>query len=183
MNRPGIPLRARMRLPRFRAKNFSTCTRSPTARGSSHASHSPWDDVAFSSTEGDRHLGIRPVSQLNTWPVVSPVNASRRPSRDAAHHSGSGRMASPYPMGDFHLLFFASFLAHSVVGQKLKSSMRAYVFCSYPNSGHSSGRRLRQLCANTGSRHSYYRWTGRSGSRRILFSGSPEGSGQFSDIL
>src|SRR5437868_12661125 len=98
-----------MRLPRFRAKNFSTCTRSPTARGSSHASHSPWDDVAFSSTEGDRHLGIRPVSQLNTWPVVSPVNASRRPSRDAAHHSGSGRMASPYPMGDFHLLFFASF--------------------------------------------------------------------------
>jgi hypothetical protein len=27
------------------------------------------------------HLGIRPVSQLNTWPVVSPVNASRRPSR------------------------------------------------------------------------------------------------------
>jgi hypothetical protein len=37
------------------------------------------------------------------------VNASRRPSRDAAHHSGSGRMASPYPVGDFHLLFFASF--------------------------------------------------------------------------
>src|ERR1700724_1089085 len=47
--------------------------------------------------------------QLNTWPVVSPVNASRRPSLDAAHHSGSGRMASPYPVGDFHLLFFASF--------------------------------------------------------------------------
>jgi hypothetical protein len=90
MNRPGIPLRARTRLPRFRAENFSTCTRSPTARGSSHASHSPWDDVAFSSTEGDRHLGIRPVSQLNTWPVVSPVNASRRPSRNAPHHSGSG---------------------------------------------------------------------------------------------
>src|SRR5205823_4210096 len=95
MNRPGLPVRTRMRLPRFRAKNFSTCTRSPTARGSSHASHSPWDDVAFSSTEGDRHLGIRPVSQLNTWAVVSPVNASRRPSRDAAHHSGSGRMAGP----------------------------------------------------------------------------------------
>jgi hypothetical protein len=101
MNRPGIPLRARTRLPRFRAKNFSTCTRSPTARGSSHASHSPWDDVAFSSTEGDRHLGIRPVSQLNTWPVVSPVNASRRPSRDAAHHSGSGRLARPSPWGTF----------------------------------------------------------------------------------
>jgi hypothetical protein len=62
---------------------------------------SPWDDVAFSSTEGDRHLGIRPVSQLNTWPVVSPVNASRRPSRDAAHHSGSGRLARPSPWGTF----------------------------------------------------------------------------------
>src|SRR5437870_13577139 len=106
-SRPGTRVRAWMRPPRFRAKNFSTCTRSPTARGSSHASQ--YVDVAFSSTEGDRHLGIRPVSQLNTWPVVSPVNASRRPSRDAAHHSGSGRMAGPYPMGDFHLLFFASF--------------------------------------------------------------------------
>ncbi len=31
-------VRAWMRPPRFRAKNFSTCTRSPTARGSSHAS-------------------------------------------------------------------------------------------------------------------------------------------------
>src|ERR1019366_7070069 len=69
----------------------------------------PWDDVAFSSSERDRHLGIGPVSQLNTWPVVSPVNASRRPSRDAAHHSGSGRLAIPYPVKDLHLLFFASF--------------------------------------------------------------------------
>src|SRR5258705_2786437 len=51
MNRPGLPVRAPMKLPRFRAENFSTCTRSPTARGSSHASHSPWDDVAFSSAE------------------------------------------------------------------------------------------------------------------------------------
>ena len=32
-------------------------------------------------SELDRHLGIRPVSQLNTRPVVSPVNASRLPSR------------------------------------------------------------------------------------------------------
>src|ERR1700757_1498357 len=123
MNRPGLPVRTRMRLPRFRAKNFSTCTRSPTARGSSHASHLPWDDVAFSSTERDRHLGIRPVSQLNTWPVVSPVNASRRPSRDAAHHSGSGRMASPYPMGDSHLLFFASFPGALRVGSNYADSL------------------------------------------------------------
>ena len=74
-------LRARVRPPRFRAKNFSTCTRSPTARGSSHASQYAMEDVAFSSAVRDRHLGIRPVSQLNTWPVVSPANASRLPSR------------------------------------------------------------------------------------------------------
>jgi hypothetical protein len=35
------------------------------------------DDVAFRPTERRQHLGIRPISQLNTWPVVSPVNASR----------------------------------------------------------------------------------------------------------
>jgi hypothetical protein len=63
-----------------------------------------------------RHLGIRPVSQLNTRPVVSPVNASRRPSRDAAHHSGSGRLARPYSVKDFHLLFFASFPGALAVG-------------------------------------------------------------------
>src|SRR5262249_2379929 len=85
--------------PSFRAKNFSTCTRSPTARGSAHASHYAMGDVAFSSAERDRHLGSRPVSQLDTWPVVAPVNASRRPSRDAAHHSGSGRLARPSPWG------------------------------------------------------------------------------------
>src|SRR5215468_6867122 len=94
-------VRARVRPPRFRAKNFPTCARSPTARGSSHASHYVMGDVAFSSAERDRHPGSRPVSQLNPWPVVSPVNASRRPSRDAAHHSGSGWLARPSPWGTF----------------------------------------------------------------------------------
>ena len=68
--------RTRMRSPRFRAKDVSTCVGSPTARGSSSASHLRGEDVAFSSTARDRHLRIRPVSLLNTQPVVSPVNAS-----------------------------------------------------------------------------------------------------------
>ena len=39
MSRSGMPCRTRMRPPRFRAeKTFSTCARSPTARGSSPAS-------------------------------------------------------------------------------------------------------------------------------------------------
>ena len=61
----------------FRTKDVSTCMGSPTARGSSSASHLRGEDVAFSSRERDRHLGIRPVSLLNTQPVASPVNASR----------------------------------------------------------------------------------------------------------
>jgi hypothetical protein len=73
--------RARVRPPRFRAKNFPTCTRSPTARGSSHASQFAMGRCCLLVSELDRHLGIRPVSQLNTWPAVSPVNASRLPSR------------------------------------------------------------------------------------------------------
>ena len=50
----------------------------------------------------------RPVSQLNTQPMVSPVNASRQPSRTAAHHSGPKRLARPYFVENFHLLSFAS---------------------------------------------------------------------------
>ena len=50
----------------------------------------------------------KPVSQLNTQPMVSPVNASRQPSRTAAHHSGPERLARPYSAVDFHLLSFAS---------------------------------------------------------------------------
>ena len=49
-----------------------------------------------------------PVSQLNTQLMVSPVNASRQPSRTAAHHSGPERLARPYSAVDFHLLSFAS---------------------------------------------------------------------------
>ena len=40
MSRSGMPSRTRMRPPRFRTKDFSTCMGSPTARGSSPPSHS-----------------------------------------------------------------------------------------------------------------------------------------------
>src|ERR1700687_5763414 len=72
--------------------------------------------------------------------VVSPVNASRRPSRDAAHHSGSGRMASPYPMGDFHLLFFASFPGALRVGSITSFWGDADDFRSTPMNGHLQSR-------------------------------------------
>jgi len=59
----------------------------------------------------------RPVSQLITWSVVSPVNASRRPSGDAAHHSGSGRMAKPSLWGTSTSYSLSAFLAHSALGR------------------------------------------------------------------
>jgi hypothetical protein len=40
MSRSGMPSRTRMRPPRFRTKDVSTCMGSPTARGSSSPSHS-----------------------------------------------------------------------------------------------------------------------------------------------
>src|SRR5215468_9212326 len=84
----------------------------------SHPSQYAMGDVAFSSRERDRHLGIRPVSQLNTWPVVSPVNASRRPSRDAAHHSELGWLARPFPWGTFTSYSLPACLAHSAMGHE-----------------------------------------------------------------
>jgi hypothetical protein len=80
------------RLPWSRAN--MTCVRSVDFPKCCEASPG---DVAFSSTERDRHLGIRPVPQLNTWPVLSPANASRPPSRDAAHHSGCSPVLLPFP--------------------------------------------------------------------------------------
>ncbi len=93
-----VPHKGRLHVP-----GVSDC-----ARSIPHSPTNAWDDVAFSSAERDRHLGIRPVSQLNTQPMVSPVNASRTPSRVAAHHSGPERLARPYSVVDFHLLSFAS---------------------------------------------------------------------------
>jgi hypothetical protein len=52
--------------------------------------------------------------------VVSPVNASRRPSRDAAHHSGSGRLAKPFPWGTSTSYSLPAFLAHSALGRTLR---------------------------------------------------------------
>jgi hypothetical protein len=69
------------------------------------------DRYSFTVTDF-RHLSpaaLPGAPQLNTWPVVSPVNAPRRPSRDAAHHSGLGRLARPFPWGTLTSYFFASF--------------------------------------------------------------------------
>src|SRR6266849_4540646 len=62
-------VRARVRPPRFRTKNFSTCARSSTARGSSHASQYAMGDVAFSSAYeiGTSELDPFRSSILGPW--------------------------------------------------------------------------------------------------------------------
>jgi len=101
--------RTRVRSPRFRAKDVfhvhgvydsaRLLVRKPL-RG---------EDVAFSSTERDRHLGIRPVSQLNNPAHSDPCETLRAEPRGyPSHHSGPGRLARPYPVKDLHLLSFAS---------------------------------------------------------------------------
>ena len=154
----GLPEPARtrvpasMRSPRFRTKDVSTCMGSLTARGPSPASQYAGVDAAFSSAERDRHLGIRPVSQLNIQPVVSPVNASRRPSRDAAHHSGPGRLARPFPVGDLHLPSFASFPGALCIGSNAAVGSYAEHVGEAPESRRIATLRPRRRSAK--SRHS-----------------------------
>ena len=69
----------------------------------------PWDDVAFSSTERDRHLGIRPVStQYLARGLPCERFTAALASRTSCITRGRGGWLD-LPVGDFHLLFFASF--------------------------------------------------------------------------
>jgi hypothetical protein len=82
-----------------------------------------------------------PVSQLNTQPMVSPVNASRQTSRAAAHHSGSGRLARPYPAKDFHLLSFASLSWRSLPLATLSPSDAGEATAAIPSAPEANVRR------------------------------------------
>jgi len=102
--------RTRTRSPRFPYKGRLHVQGSPTARGSSSASRLRGEDVAFSSAERDRHLGIRPVSQLNTRSVVFPcerfkLSLAARPCITR----GRGGWLRHYPAGRLAPPSFASF--------------------------------------------------------------------------
>ena len=113
-----------MRPPRFRTKDFLTCMGSTTARGPMWArKYSAHISVAFSSEERNQHPGIKPISQLNTQPMVPPVNASRLSSRITAHHSGPKRLARPYFVEDFHLLSFASLSWRTLIRARFRNAV------------------------------------------------------------
>ena len=118
MSRSGMPCRTRMRPPRFRTKDVSTCMGSPTARGSSIRKPFARGGCCLLVSELDRHLGIRPVSQLDTQPVVSPVNASRLPSRaeTSCITRGRGGWLGLTPWKTCTSYPLPAFLAHSAWG-------------------------------------------------------------------
>ena len=122
-----MPCRTRMRPPRFRTKDVSTCMGSPTARGSSIRKPFARGGCCLLVSELDRHLGIRPVSQLDTQPVVSPVNASRLPSRaeTSCITRGRGGWLSLTPWKTCTSYPLPAFLAHSAQGQHGRSTMSA----------------------------------------------------------
>src|SRR5580704_2248446 len=121
MSRSGMPCRTRMRPPRFRTKDVSTCMGSPTARGSSIRKPFARGGCCLLVSELDRHLGIRPVSQLDTQPVVSPVNASRLPSRaeTSCITRGRGGWLGLTPWKTCTSYPLPAFLAHSLLGHEL----------------------------------------------------------------
>ncbi len=75
--------------------------------------------------------------------MVSPVNASRLPSRVAAHHSGPERLAKPYSVEDFHLLILCQLrLALAAFGQKQPFSSLAI---RYSDRWHTAKKRVNQI--------------------------------------
>ena len=137
-----------MRSPRFRTKDVATCMGSSTAQGPPHTRQSARDDIVFWPAARHRHLGIRPVSQLHTQPMASPVNASRLPSRTAAHHSGPKPLAKRYSVKDLHLLSFASLSWHSLLRVKICFKLYVLRVSSTSESGPKSEEKSRGLPLN-----------------------------------
>ena len=87
--------------PGSRAKSFRACTGSLTTRGLSVSCDNETDHMAFRLIRHRRHPECRYLSRLNTWPTLSPVNASTATSRSPPHDSGPLWLARPSACGTF----------------------------------------------------------------------------------
>src|SRR5450759_2037099 len=80
--------------PGSRARNFRTCQcLRPRRAVWALAVSRPYVLPSVSRTTSAPEKRV--LSRLNGWPMRSPVNASLKPSRAAAHDSGSMRFATP----------------------------------------------------------------------------------------
>ena len=87
--------------PGSRAESFRTCTGSSTTRGHSASRVIETKYVAFRSFRHRRHPRSNSLSRLNTWPALTPVNASPASLRLQTHDSGPVWFAKPSPYGTF----------------------------------------------------------------------------------
>src|SRR5215467_10664206 len=80
MSRSGVPCRSRMRPPRFRAKNFSTCARSPTARGSPLQANTRWEMLPSlqQNAIGTSELDPFRSSILGPWSPLGTLHVGPR---------------------------------------------------------------------------------------------------------
>ena len=94
--------------PGFRTWSVCTCSRSLTPGSWTGTRAIAPAHVAFPSARRGRHSQTV-ISELNTAPVHSPANASPRHHWSSTHSSGPERIATPYPVVDFHHLLHAGF--------------------------------------------------------------------------
>jgi hypothetical protein len=86
-------------ISRFPCKVLPCMPRSLTAQSPDVSSDIDTSSVAFRMTHGVSTLEFTSISRLNTWPILSPVNASAMALLPPPHDSGPVWVATPSPHG------------------------------------------------------------------------------------
>src|SRR5260221_13912756 len=112
-------VRARVRPPRFRAKNFSTCTRSTTARGSSHASRYAMGRccLLYSSTKSAPRNSTRFAAQYSARGLPCERFTAALAGRTSCITRGRGGWLDLPRGGLAPPILCQLFLAHAASGQ------------------------------------------------------------------
>src|SRR5271157_4725155 len=100
--RPALPSwTGTFGISRFPCKEFPHMLRVSDCAGPSYDLRlAPWSVLPSASVNSVR-APKKLISQLNGWPVCTPVNASPMSSRTSAHDSGPVWLAGPSPYGSF----------------------------------------------------------------------------------
>jgi len=87
------------RISRFPLMVFPYMPRSPTAQSPNVSRATDTHGIAFRMTHGVGTLEFTSISRLNTWPILTPVNASAMALLPPPHDSGPVWVATPSPYG------------------------------------------------------------------------------------
>jgi len=108
---PNAVLWSVARPPGSRARSFCTC-QVLRPRGAAWALAIACPSVLPSETRTSSAPRISLISRLDGWPMHPSADASRTPSRAAAHGSRSMRFATPSSSWNCTMYFLAGFLPH-----------------------------------------------------------------------